>query len=68
MSYEVNEPILNSPLYEPSRYWFISLIPFLCKVAYNLPPGFAVTLSKVGLQGGLIMCIFIKNWYDAPYS
>jgi len=23
MTYEVNEPILNSPFDEPSRYWFI---------------------------------------------
>ena len=23
MSYEVNEPILNSPFNEPSQYWFI---------------------------------------------
>ncbi len=35
------------------------LIPFLCEAAYIYPPATPSPLVK----GGLIMCIFIQNWY-----
>ena len=40
------------------NYWFlpngISLIPFLCKVAYNLTPGYRVHTSPICLHFVLI--------------
>jgi len=45
-----------------SKVQDFSLIPFLCEAAYNSPPC-SPPDALGGLQGGIVMCIFIQNWY-----
>ncbi len=41
-----------------------ALIPFPCEAAYNSLPGYRrPPKASGGVQGGVIMCIFIQNWY-----
>ncbi len=37
---------------------------WVVKLHIIYPPASPSALAKGGLQGGLIMCIFIENWYN----